>query len=91
MEDTGKNKNIADSTTTQEKTTQSAESSLKIGQQFAQFADGLSPKTARGMDSENKKAVEIARTEGIGGMMNHMVTKGDGTRRTYSEMRADFG
>lgn len=43
------------------------------------------------IDEKNKKAIDVAATHGWDAAIEHMLTKEDGTPRTYSEMRALYG
>lgn len=43
------------------------------------------------MDEPNKKAMDIWATSGVDAAVKHMVTRPDGTARSYSEMRALYG
>jgi FMN-dependent NADH-azoreductase len=43
------------------------------------------------IDETNKKAIDVAATHGWDAAIEHMLTKEDGTPRTYSEMRALYG
>lgn len=43
------------------------------------------------MDEHNKKAADIWASSGVDAAVKHMVTRPDGTTRSYSEMRAMYG
>ena len=43
------------------------------------------------MDDNNKKAADVWAASGVNAAIKHMVTRPDGTTRSYSEMRAMYG
>ena len=43
------------------------------------------------MDDNNKKAMDIQKTQGWDAAIKHMMTDADGQARSYSEMRALYG
>ena len=49
------------------------------------------PPTPKGMDDNNKKAMDVWKNEGMEAAINHMMTGNDGKPRSYAEMRALYG
>lgn len=43
------------------------------------------------MDDKNKEAYNVMKTQGIDSAIEHMFTRGDGSTRSYAEMRALYG
>ena len=43
------------------------------------------------MDDKNKEAYNVMKTQGIDSAIEHMFTRSDGSKRSYSEMRSLYG
>lgn len=65
---------------------------LNTGKQFAELSETISSRLSIQMDENNKKAVEVAKTQGMEACIQHMFTEKDtGRKMSYGEMRMLYG
>lgn len=60
--------------------TNSVDKVMKIADKFEPY-----------MDDKNKEAYNVMKTQGMDSAIEHMFTRGDGSTRSYAEMRALYG